>query len=442
MALGVVYIRTVKAQYQSGFTINADGSISLSTAPLQEVGDSYILTSNVVGTITDQRSNVVLNGNGYTITGGGAWATIAAYAVVYGVQLDSVGNVTIENFVITECPTAIELNGDSNVTVRNNTITDSASEPVGLEPTEGVDIGGSSNIIAGNNFLNDSVAISLTSWSPGQCTQNLIVGNNFTDCSTAFLLYESSNNTIYHNNFNDNVNTVQDTGYLGYGVASVNFWDDGYPSGGNYWSNYLTTYPNASMIDDSGIGNTPYPVITSGFVNPNPSGLSSSATNFWNQLNSAELKNIDRYPLMEPFGDAYLLNYRQEITPSKVSVLSPLNQTYSKSTVSLDFSINKPVNWIGYSLDGQQNVTITGNSTITNIAYGLHNITVYVNDTFGILSRSQTINFTVAKPEPFPTATVAAASGALTVVVVVAGLLVYFKKRKPKTHRVIEGELA
>jgi len=34
------------------------------------------------------------------------------------------------------------------------------------------------------------------------------------------------------------------------------FWDNG--TVGNYWSDYLTRYPNASEIDSTGIGNTPY----------------------------------------------------------------------------------------------------------------------------------------------------------------------------------------
>ena len=120
---------------------------------------------------------------------------------------------------------------------------------VGLEPTAGINFDdGSSNIIAGNNFANDMVAISLTSWEPGKCSHNLIEGNNFTDCSTVFLLYDSSNNTIFHNNFINNAIILEDTGYLGYGIASVNIWDDGYSGGGNYWSDYLTRYPNATEI--------------------------------------------------------------------------------------------------------------------------------------------------------------------------------------------------
>jgi parallel beta-helix repeat protein len=421
IALGTVYVRPVRAQYQGNITINADGSITPSTAPIHQVGDTYLLTSNVVGTITIHRNNAVFDGNDHTIIGGGPTATITAYGIIYGLSLNQVSNVIVKNFIITNCSTGIELDNTSNVTITNNTITESATVLAGLEPTAGINFDdGSSNIIAENNFANDTVGISLTRWEPGKCSHNLIEGNNFTDCSTVFLLYDSSNNIIYHNNFINNTIILEDTGYSGYGIASVNIWDDGYPSGGNYWSDYLTRYPNATEIGTSGIGDTPYFVRPDGFF-VDISGPSSSASNYWNQINAIELNNTDRYPLMEPF----------TTTPPTISLLSPLNVTYNEANVPLLFTVDKPVNWAGYSLDGNQNVTVIGNDTIANLTNGLHSITVYANDTFGNIGASETIAFTIAKPEPFPTATVAAVSGtSAIVVVVVAGLLVYFKKRK------------
>lgn len=115
-----------------------------------------------------------------------------------------------------------------------------------------------------------------------------------------------------------------------------------------------------------------------------------------------------------------------------IHVISPQSQTYLLNTVSLNFTVDKQTVWLGYSLDGQENVTVTGNTTIAQLPDGLHNVTVYGKDTFGNIGGSETIIFsiiTVAEPEPFPTTLVAAASVA-TVVLVSAGLLVYFKKRK------------
>ena len=107
-------------------------------------------------------------------------------------------------------------------------------------------------------------------------------------------------------------------------------------------------------------------------------------------------------------------------TPPKISLLSPLNETYNAASVPLVFTVDKSVNWTSYSLDGKQNVTISGNTTFANMTNGLHSITVYAEDTFGNIGAcAETIAFTIAKPEPFPTATVAAVSGTSAIVVVV-----------------------
>ena len=71
-------------------------------------------------------------------------------------------------------------------------------------------------------------------------------------------------NKPYHNNFVDNTTVPQ---AYDDGVAEV--WDDGYPSGGNYWSDYT-----GEDADLDGIGDTPYDI-------SGPAGAQ------------------DRYPLME-----------------------------------------------------------------------------------------------------------------------------------------------
>lgn len=111
--------------------------------------------------------------------------------------------------------------------------------------------------------------------------------------------------------------------------------------------------------------------------------------------------------------------------PPAVHVVSPENRAYSATSVDLVFSIDKPALWMGYSLDGQDNVT-AGNTTLVNLPEGSHSVTVYANDTFGNMGASETISFIVA--EPFPLVPVAAASSAVAAAAV-AGLLLYRKKR-------------
>lgn len=49
--------------------------------------------------------------------------------------------------------------------------------------------------------------------------------------------------------------------------------------------------------------------------------------------------------------------------PPTIMVQYPTeNATYTAPTVDLNFTINEPAKWIGYSLDWQNNITITGNA--------------------------------------------------------------------------------
>jgi len=84
-----------------------------------------------------------------------------------------------------------------------------------------------------------------------------------------------------------------------------------------------------------------------------------------------------------------------DIMPPEINILSPQNTTYSTSSVPLTFTINELASWIGYSLDGQANVTITGNMTLTGLSDGQHNIIVYANDTAGNMGSSDTVYFTI-----------------------------------------------
>jgi len=112
--------------------------------------------------------------------------------------------------------------------------------------------------------------------------------------------------------------------------------------------------------------------------------------------------------------------------PPVVQVVSPRSQTYNESSVSLVFTVNKPVNWTGYSLDEGETVAVTGNTTISGLPNGLHNVTVYAKDMFGNTGTSETIYFSVEAP--FPTLLIVAPAASA----IVAGtvLAIYFKKRK------------
>jgi N-acetylneuraminic acid mutarotase len=116
-------------------------------------------------------------------------------------------------------------------------------------------------------------------------------------------------------------------------------------------------------------------------------------------------------------------------TAPEIAVLSPENKTYYTANVTLDFTVNEPVFSVHYTLDGETAVEISGNTTITGLAVGVHNLTASAFDAAGNMGTSETVYFTIAEPEPFPTVLVATAAGA-SIAIIAAVLLLYFRRRK------------
>lgn len=124
----------------------------------------------------------------------------------------------------------------------------------------------------------------------------------------------------------------------------------------------------------------------------------------------------------------YMAYFAVDTKAPTISNASVNVSTHNATEASFDFTVNESVSWMGYSLDKEANVTINGNTTLTELSSGKHSLTIYSNDTAGNMGSSETIYFTV--PEPFPTTWVA--TGIVSVAVVSACLLVYFNKRKAR----------
>jgi len=86
--------------------------------------------------------------------------------------------------------------------------------------------------------------------------------------------------------------------------------------------------------------------------------------------------------------------------PPSIEILSPKNIIYATDSVPLIFTVDKVTSWIGYTLDGQTNATISGNKTLTNLEDGVHYVVVYANDTAGRMGASDTVSFSVDTKPP------------------------------------------
>lgn len=129
------------------------------------------------------------------------------------------------------------------------------------------------------------------------------------------------------------------------------------------------------------------------------------------------------------------------VLPLIVSISSPQNnQEYGVSSVPLTFALNRYAESLSYSLDGAENVSISGNTTLNGLANGEHTIVVYATDNQGKTGISQTIYFTITRQENQPPTTtpttplITAAEIALAAVITFAGIgmIIYSVKRKNK----------
>lgn len=134
------------------------------------------------------------------------------------------------------------------------------------------------NIITGNDYGATLVSSDLIT----------IARNTFSwSTRTGIFLNNSISNELYHNNIIGN-------GQQAYDNTASNFWDDGYPSGGNYWSDYTgidqMNGPNQDVLGPDFIGDTPYVI---------------------------DSDSQDRYPFTIPFAG--------DIFPPVVNITSPLH---------------------------------------------------------------------------------------------------------------------
>ena len=166
------------------------------------------------------------------------------------------GNVVDDNFY------GITLYAYSGITVDGNNIKNNYA-------------GIRTYVAPSNFFTNNNVTYNIQGITLDSSWNITLFGNTVANNNVGLYLRAASGNTFYNNNFIGN--SVQVSPWND-GYESTCLWDNGYPSGGNYWSDYVgnDTYsgPYQNETGSDGIGDTPY-VINAG--------------------------NVDHYPLMNPW---------------------------------------------------------------------------------------------------------------------------------------------
>ena len=269
------------------FTTSSDGSYSY-TQDLSELhhifiqtisGTTFIyenttLTHDIYGSVQICANNIVLDLNGYSIIG---------YDTGNGISCGSVTSVTVKNGTIDRFSVGIAP-GSGN-TIEGNTISNCF---IGI-------LNGDYSTITGNTIMN-SIAHGIGMLSR---RGNRIYGNTLSNNGDDGIFFGISQggNCIFHNNFFGNEPCQAESWSL---VADA--WDNGYPSGGNYWCDYsgvdFKCGPLQNVAGKDGLGDTGYAIPDIG---------------------------RDRYPLMNP--------WTSTASDEKVEV-SKGGQSYSVQLVS------------------------------------------------------------------------------------------------------------
>ena len=174
------------------------------------------------------------------------------------------------------------------------------------------------------------------------------------------------------------------------------------------------------------------------------------------QPNSTETVTLTATPSLTPTPSP------SPAIPLTISILSPVNNSTFISagplvSFPLTYETNGAFSWVGYSIDGSSNVTISNNDTVAweYSDLEIHNLTLYANDTFGSWAAPQTIYYfitvvhsTAPTPSPSPTLQPTLEPSqtpdrpkigdfapviiiaALVVAVIVVASLVYFRKKR------------
>jgi parallel beta-helix repeat protein len=211
-------------------------------------------------------------------------------------------NIVVNENELTNNKYGIMLNDCSNGTINMNNMTNGAFS--------GAYLMYSTNITLSRNDISSTY----------QCLEmygssnNLIIANNMTGGSYYTLAFSSSSENVFSSN------NIVNAGVLIVMWESENRWDDGYPTGGNFWSNYAGADfyrgPHQNETGSDGIGDAPFTI---------------------------DQNNTDAYPLKKPYRGPY------DVGITTIAALK--NQAYQNK------SLNVTINIINYGV-GDENLNI------------------------------------------------------------------------------------
>jgi len=271
----------------------------------------HVVVSKSLLLIGENRNTTVIDGNG---TG----TVVSVYS-----NLVTVRGFTIQNSGSDLQSKGIYVHHSNGSNICHNIIVNNGV---------GIALKYSNNEVTSNSISNNIWGISLE-----YSNNSILRDNSILKSFIGIDLYHSSSNAIFHNNF---INNTHQVGQVDYYSHKTNIWDNGYPSGGNYWSNY-----NGNDTDQDGIGDIPY------FIIP--------YIPIENTFSTANTSGRDSYPLMGMFY-VFSVTYQEESYPVNIicnSTISGFQFANICETIMNGEPVSHTFNVIIFDVTGENGTT-------------------------------------------------------------------------------------
>jgi parallel beta-helix repeat protein len=249
---------------------------------------------------------------------------------MYGVSFEGCSAVTVGNCTASNNTRAVDAYASTDIYVFGNVFSGSEYDAVGFHTCTGGEV--ADNVLEGSGTGLYMYASSGFTVQRNQMSYNTGIGINLDSTTGCY---------VYHNDLVGLATLAQDNGDL-------NSWDDGYPSGGNYWSDYT-----GEDGDSDGIGDE------ARVIPPN---------------------GVDLYPLMVPYsGTTPSPGY---VARAPIHIESDLDCTSENGVVSGDGSSVSPYVIEGWEIDVSHYVDpdLPGGIVVRNVSAQFIIRDCYVHD--------------------------------------------------------------
>jgi parallel beta-helix repeat protein len=364
---------------------NSHGGFAVEAASARDDFVNYVDTSNTI----DGKPIIYLVNKQDLVIDPKAYPSIGYLAVVNST------NMTIEDLALENSTDGIVLAWVTDSLVDKVTVVGNFYGIYLVQST--------SNAIEDSIIMDNENGIVLLNSSINNVTSNSIMENEY----GIMIDHDSSENRFYHNNFVENTEHVVDS--LGWDSIHANYWDDGYPSGGNYWSGYTSSdIYSGQFQNETGhdwIWDSPYFVLTN---------------------------NKDNYPLVKPF-DAETQNvwlaYRNLL--SQYNGMQSEFEALNLTTHEQQRSFNDLTTFLNSSLivlQAQINSLNQTNTSLNQVVADLQGQLNSINSTLQTsLNQIKEQNDSLS----YQTHTIITIFGAVIILLFV--VTIFFATRKPKT---------